>query len=137
MKSLKRLPLVFCFLFLGCEDIIECIFNKAPEIPDKSFANGYAYHYYSDEFTSEIKNEPEDNNYDYYYDFSGDLPEGLEVYTDYRTFIIEGTPLVQGTFNFTVYLVVDPPEYYDEDSGEYEDSLCSDSTSRDFSITIN
>jgi hypothetical protein len=54
MKSLKLFPLVFCFLFLGCEDIVECIFNKRPEIPDKSFDVGYINHFYSDQLTSEI-----------------------------------------------------------------------------------
>jgi hypothetical protein len=137
MKSLKLLPLVFCFLVLGCEDIVDCIFNKRPEIPNKSFNVGYVNHFYSDEFTSEIKNEPRDDDYDYYYEVSGDLPEGIEIYTDYRTLILEGTPLEQGRFRFTIYLDVDPPEYYDEDTGQYEDSLCSDSTSKEFTITIN
>lgn len=137
MKFLRIIPLILCFLFFGCEDILECIINKRPEIPNKNFVVGYVNHFYTDDFKSEIKNEPQDNDYDYYYEFYGDLPEGLEFYTDYRTVIIEGTPLEQGTFEFTIYLNVDPPEYYDEDSDQYEDSLCTDSTSKEFSITIN
>ena len=137
MKSLKLHPLIFFFLFFGCEDIIECIFNKRPEIPNKSFEVGYVNNYYYQEFTSEIKNEPQDNNYDYFYEIYGNLPGGLEMYTNYRTLSIEGIPLTSGAFTFSVYLYVDAPEYYDEDSGSYEDSLCSKSTSKEFSIIVN
>jgi len=137
MKTLKTIVSISCLFLFNCEDIIECVINKRPEIPNKTFAVGYINHFYTDDFKSEIKNEPQDNDYDYYYQIYGDLPEGLEFYTDYRTVIIEGTPLEQGTFNFTIYLDVDPPEYYDEESGQYEDSLCSASTSKEFSIIIN
>ena len=121
---------------MSCEIIIECIFNKSPEIPDKEFVVGNIGYYYFDEIVSEIKNEPRDDDYDYFYEFIGDLPEGLEFYTDYRTLTIEGTPQESGVFELTLYLEVDPPEHYDEESGEYEDSMCSTSTSKDFSITI-
>ncbi|WP_296383531.1 hypothetical protein [Winogradskyella sp.] len=137
MKSLKLLPFVFCFLFFGCEDLVDCIFNKRPEIPNKYFEAGFVNSYYYEEFTSEVKNDPRDDDYDYFYEIYGDLPDGLEMYANYRTLSIEGMPLTSGTFTFTVHLFVDPPEYYDEDSGRYEDSLCSDSTSKEFSITIN
>ncbi|MDH7912474.1 hypothetical protein [Winogradskyella sp. SYSU M77433] len=121
---------------MSCEIIIECIFNKSPEIPDKEFVVGNIGYYYFDEIVSEIKNDPRDDDYDYFYEFIGDLPEGLDFYTDYRTLTIEGTPQESGVFEFTLYLEVDPPEHYDEESGEYEDSMCSTSTSKDFSITI-
>jgi hypothetical protein len=137
MKSLKCLPLVCCFLFFGCEDVIDCIFNKRPEIPNKSFDLGYIDNYYDEGFTSEIKNEPRDDDYGYTYEVYGDLPDGLETFVDYRTLSIEGIPVVSGTFTFTVYLYVDPPVSYDYDTGEYEDSLCTDSDSKEFTIIIN
>lgn len=137
MRYLKLFLLVCCILLLSCEAIIECVINRRPVMPNKIFDEGAVGYFYTDEFTSEIKNEPQDNDYDYFYTFYGDLPEGLEFYTDYRTVIIEGTPIEQGVFEFTIYLDVDPPEYYDEDSGEYEDSLCSSSTSKDFTIVVN
>ena len=137
MKLLKIIPLACCFLFFGCEDIIECIINKRPEIPDTSFEEGNINIYYYQEFTSEIKNEPRDDDYGYTYEIDGDLPDGLDTFANYRTLSIEGEPLISGTFTFTVYLYVDPPLSYDEDSGEYEDSLCVDSTSKEFTIIIN
>jgi hypothetical protein len=136
MKSLKFFALICCFLLFSCEDILECIINKRPEIPDKNFAIGSIGYFYSDYLISEIKNEPVDEAYDYFYEFYGDLPEGVDFYADHRTFTIEGTPQESGVFEFTIYLYVDPPVSYDEESEEYEDSLCSSSTSKDFSITI-
>jgi hypothetical protein len=137
MKSLKLIPLAFCFLFFGCEDALDCIFNKRPEIPDKSFKIGHIDNYYYEDFTSEIKNEPRDDDYGYTYEIYEDLPDGLEIYANYRTLSIEGNPTALGTFTFTVYLYVDPPVHYDDYSGEYESSMCSESTSKEFTITIN
>ncbi|WP_458626764.1 hypothetical protein [Winogradskyella sp. PC D3.3] len=137
MKGLKFLLLVVCFLLLSCEDIIECIINKRPEIPNTSFHVGFVNTYYYEGLTSEIKNEPRDDDYGYTYEIYGDLPDGLETFTNFRTLSIEGTPQTAGTFTFTIRLYVDPPEYYDEDSGQYEDSLCAYSTSKAFTIIIN
>ena len=78
MKRFKMLPIVVCFLCFGCEDIIECIINKRPEIPNKSFSVGYVNNYYYEELTSEIKNEPNDDDYGYTYEIYGDLPDGLK-----------------------------------------------------------
>lgn len=137
MKSLKPLLLVVCILCLSCDDILECIINRSPEIPDTSFGVGNVNGYYYQELTSEIKNEPRDDAYVYTYEIYGDLPAGLEMHTNNRTLSIEGMPMASGTYIFTIYLYVDPPEYYDEDSGSYEDALCSKSTSKKFTIIIN
>ena len=137
MKSLKFSLLLVCLLSLSCDTIVDCIINKRPEIPDKSFDLGNIGYYYDEELTSEIKNEPNDNYYDYYYDVYGNLPDGLELYSDFRTASIEGFPEVSGSFTFTIHLSVDPPEYYDEDTQEWDDNMCSYSTSKEFTIIIN
>ncbi|NRD23821.1 hypothetical protein HNV10_11240 [Winogradskyella litoriviva] len=137
MKSLKYLLLSVCFLCFNCDDIVDCIINKRPEIPDKSFDVGNIGYYYSEALTSEIKNEPNDDYYDYFYDIRGHLPDGLELYSDFRTVSIKGFPEVSGSFTFTIQLYVDPPQYYDQDSQEWEDNLCSYSTSKEFTIIIN
>jgi len=137
MNTLKFLPFILCFLCLGCEDIIECIINKSPELPNKTFQLGYINSYYQDELEGEIKNEPQDDNYAYRFEIYGDLPYGLEMNANDRILSIEGTPEISGTFTFKIYLFVDPPEYYDDDTGSYEDALCSYSTSKEYTITIN
>jgi hypothetical protein len=138
---MKR-PIIFLFLvsffcFSSCEEIVECIINKRPELPDKRLEDGYTNSYYTDELIAEIKNEPHDDDYGYFFDLYGDLPEGLDMIIDYRKVIFEGLPTEKGTYNFTIYLSVDPPEYYDDDSGEYEDSLCSSSSSKSYTIIIH
>ncbi|WP_225035816.1 hypothetical protein [Winogradskyella sp. SM1960] len=137
MKLIKILSFACCFLCFGCSDIIECIINKRPEIPNTSFDVGYVNNYYYEEFTSEIKNEPNDDAYGYTYEIYGDLPDGLQMFADFRTLSIEGMPIASGTFTFKIYLYIDPPEYYDYDTERYEDSMCAYSDSKEFTIIIN
>ncbi len=124
-------------MFSGCEDFFGCVVNKRPEIHDATFRNGTIGVYYYQEVTTEIKNEPRDNDYDYFYEVYGDLPNGIQMFPNYRTVSFEGTPEVEGTFTFTLVLYVDPPLKYDDDSGQYEEVMCSESTSKDFTITIH
>ena len=55
-------------MFSGCEDLLDCIRNRRPEIHDKTFKDGTIDVYYYQEVTTEIKNEPRDNDYGYNYD---------------------------------------------------------------------
>ncbi|WP_397362550.1 hypothetical protein [Olleya sp. R77988] len=136
----KLVTLCFCLSilsFTSCEDILECVINRRPELPDISLEEGYLQQIYNQQFDAGIKNEPRDNNYDYYFELVGDLPDGLDMYIDFRTVIFEGIPLNRGVFEFTLYLDVDPPVYYDEETGDYEDAMCSYSTSENYTIIIN
>ncbi|WP_299392397.1 Ig domain-containing protein [uncultured Gelidibacter sp.] len=137
MKIVQFLFLGVLCMFLSCDTIVECIVNKRPELPDTSFKVGNVNGYYYQELTAEIKNEPRDDNYSYNFDINGNLPDGLSVTTTNRTLVIEGMPSAPGTFNFTIYLYVEGPEYYDEESDKYKDGLCSKSTSKKYSIIIN
>lgn len=120
-------------MFSACEDFLECVVNRRPQIHDNTFRNGTVGVYYYEEVTTEIKNEPRDNDYGYFYEVIGNLPDGVQMFTNYRTVSFEGTPEVAGTFKFTLLLYVDPPNF---GADEFEQVLCSDSTSKDFSITI-
>lgn len=125
-------------LFYSCEDLMEClIFSRNPELPNKSFKVGSVNSYYYDEFDSEIDNEPQDNNYGYEYDIDGTLPIGIEAFSDFRTFYLEGIPEESGEFSFTVYLYVDPPLNYDPDTDDYDEDMCSTSTSKTYTLIIN
>lgn len=131
--------LIFSILLISCEDTLDCIINVRPVLPHKSLEVGLVGRYYSETITAEIKNEPRDNDYEYYFDINGKIPEGLHVIFDYRDVIIEGTPLKSGRFTFTIYLDVDPPySYYYDDFGNerYDDALCSDNTSKSYTIAI-
>ena len=137
MKRLFPLLLVFClFTFLNCDDFLDCVVNRRPELPDKSFAVGPIGSYYYEEFDAQIKNEPQDNDYGYEFDLDGNLPDGLGMVVNYRTVSIEGTPTTAGTYRFTIFLYVDPPLTYDDENDTYDDPLCSESTSKEYTIII-
>jgi hypothetical protein len=138
MQKRLFLPLFLSFfMFFGCEDLLDCIVNRRPEIHDTTFKDGEVGVYYYHEVTTQIKNEPRDNDYGYNYDVYGNLPDGIQMITNYRTVSFEGTPELAGTFRFTLILYVDPPLSYDYNTDQYEDVMCSESTSKEFTITIN
>ena len=136
----KLFSILFCISIItlvGCEEIIECVINRSPDLPEKQLESGRVGYVYYQEITADIKNEPRDNIYDYNFQIYGDIPDGLEVNIDFRTLYIEGIPNDTGRYEFTIALDVDPPEYYDEETQEYENSMCSTSTSMDYEIIIN
>lgn len=138
-KSFTLIILLSFFTITSCENVIDCIINVRPVLSEKRLAIGGVNQYYSEIISAEIKNEPRDNAYEYYYSISGNIPDGLKVVIDYRDIYIEGTPTKAGRYTFTVHLDVDPPNgyYYDEFGNErYDDSLCSDSTSKTYTIAI-
>ena len=132
--------LSFFFLFNSCENVLDCIINVRPELHDVNLKEGHLDHYYFDKITAEIKNEPNDNSYDYYFNVSGNIPAGLDVIYDYREVVLEGIPTESGRFTFRVHLDVDPynDHYYDEFGNVvYDDALCTDSTSKTYTLVIH
>jgi hypothetical protein len=141
MKQYISVILLIAFFTLNsCENILDCIINVRPELHDVELDEGFIDHYYFDKITAEIKNEPNDNSYDYYFDVSGNIPNGIDIIYDYREVILEGTPTESGRFTFRVFLDVDSYNeyYYDEFGNEvFDDSLCTDSTSKTYTLIIN
>lgn len=131
----KQLPLLIILFFtlLSCDNFLDCITNKRPQIHDATFRRGEVGIYYYSEVTTEIKNEPRDNDYDYFYELYGDLPEGIQMFVNYRTVSFEGIPEVPGSYTFGLGLYVDPP--YSDDG--FEETMCSDYTSKNFTIHID
>lgn len=138
MKRLfSLLLLIGVFNLLSCEDVLECVINRRPELPDKRFEVGFVNQLYYQEFDAQIKNEPQDNAYGYNFEIEGELPHGVDMNINYRTLSFEGIPQSQGVFEFTLFLNVDPPLNYNDETEQYEDSMCSDSTFKTYTITIN
>ena len=141
MKKLPSSFLVLSFLLLiSCQDALECIINKHPELSNQALSSAQVDQFYSDTITAQIKNEPSDDNYNYYFSIEGALPSGMEFFIDYRTIIIEGTPLVSGTYNFTVRLTVEQADNYNDDCENTLndcDGLCGDTTSQAYTLLVN
>ncbi|WP_178988130.1 hypothetical protein [Winogradskyella schleiferi] len=132
MKLHYSIPLIFGLLFLGCENGINCIIPKEPELPNKSFPIASTESFYYTDLRVGITNEPRDEDYDYYFDVSG-LPVGMDYFVNYRTISIEGTPEFTGTYRITIYLDVDGPfREYEDDS----DVLCNYSTSKTYILIV-
>lgn len=74
-----------------------------------------------------VKNDSDDRQYQYTYEFNGSLPEGLSYYTHRHRFIIEGTPTVAGKFEFTLSLTILSPDAYTYDD-DYDHSFCQEHT---------
>ncbi|WP_299554165.1 hypothetical protein [Seonamhaeicola sp.] len=128
------------FLFNGCNDILECIINVRPELANKTLDHGHVNEYYSETITAQVKNEPHDNGYDYYFTVSGNIPAGIEVYYDYREVIFEGIPQEPGRYTIRVSLYVEAINecYFDEFEGREicHDPLCSNNTSRVYTLVV-
>ncbi len=54
-----------------------------------------------------------------------------------HTLLFEGVPQSRGRYEFTVFLYVDPPMTYIEETGQDEDGMCSQSTSKSYVIVIH
>lgn len=132
MKSFYILPLLFCLLFLSCDDPLSCLIPREPELSNKSFPIASTESYYYTDLRAEINNEPRDDDYDYYFEVSG-LPLGMHYFVNYRTISIEGTPEITGTFDITIYLDVDGPF---RDYGEEPDLLCDYSTQKTYTLIV-
>ena len=141
MKKLPSSFLVLSFLLLiSCQDALECIINKHPELSNQPLSSAQVDQFYSDTITAQIKNEPSDDNYNYYFSIDGALPRGIDYYIDYRTIFLEGTPLVSGTYNFTVRLTVEQSDNYIEECENKLndcDGLCGDTTSQAYTLLVN
>jgi len=140
-KIPSKVVLLLAVLFISsCEEIadelLDCIINKGPELSLKLLDGGELNAFYSEYIRASIQNEPNDDDYEYYFDITGDLPEGIEVFIDYRTVTFEGIPTEIGRFEFMVHVTVAGPEYWDEESGSWDDDLCFYSDSRSYAIVI-
>jgi hypothetical protein len=139
----KFLSLIFILTllsFISCQDILECIINRHPELPNKTLASAQVNQFYIETIQAEIKNEPMDDNYDYYFSIDGNLPRGIDSYVDYRTIVFEGEPYLAGTYKFTIRLSVEQSYNYSEEcENNFNDcdGLCSESTSQVYTIIVN
>ena len=141
MKKVISLAFIcMCLMFINCQDILECIINRHPELPKKTLAVAELNQFYQETITAEIKNEPLDDSYNYYFSIDGNLPRGVDFYVDLRTLVFEGVPLVAGTYTINVRLrVAQSSNYSDYCESEFNDcdGLCNESTSETYTIIVN
>ncbi len=123
---------LFVLTLYGCDEVYECVFNINPEIHQKQLLIGVVGERYRDRITAEVRNDVNDNSYDYFFDVIGELPPGISVEFNRRSVDIFGVPEETGNFRFQVELFV---ERYDYD-GFDGSPTCSESTVREFTIQV-
>ncbi|TAI49035.1 hypothetical protein [Flagellimonas allohymeniacidonis] len=122
----------FAFIFYGCDEIFECVFNINPEIHQKQLLVGVVGERYSDLITAEISNEVNDNDYDYFFDVIGELPPGIFVDFNRRSVELFGIPEESGNYRFQVELFVERFDFNGFDGSP----TCSESTVRSFTLQV-
>jgi len=145
MKNIvRRMYVLFfissAFLLFGCAELFDCVASARPDIHSKNLNIGTFGTSYNDFIDSDITNETNDNAYDYFYAVSGNFPPGMTYNEQGRKLFFNGYPTQTGSYTFTVRLTVDPPYYYDQNQGFYEDGnrICfgNDTTTKEFTIVI-
>ena len=138
-KLKPSLLLLALVVITSCQDILECVINRHPQLPDQRLEVGQVDRYYYDEILADIKNEPRDNSYYYYFSVSGDLPPGMDYRIEYRTIVLEGTPIKSGNYRMNVHLSVEQAnDYHEECENNLNDcdGLCTETTVRTYNIII-
>jgi len=144
MKTTNLKHIAYALLALislnSCEyvldDIYDCAINQHPVLSSNQLKNGNVDEFYSDFIYAEVKNSPNDDKYDYHFDVSGSLPNGIEWFVDFRTITFKGIPKRSGHYSFTVELWVEGPLYWNESTNEFDDDLCTSYTKKEYSIII-
>ena len=125
---------VLFFLFLSCDDALECAFGVNPEINENFIPTASLDEDYFTLITAEVDNAANDNAYDYFFDVVGDLPDGINLYFEYRRIEIYGRPQETGRFNFRVFLSVG---LFDPNTGFYDDDpTCSSEVNKGFTLEV-
>jgi hypothetical protein len=146
MKKIKKFTLKLVlvslvFLAFSCSELIDCIAKASPVFSTNQLDNGSIGINYNEYINSEVRNDPNDDAYDYYYSVEGNLPPGINYHTQGRKLYFTGNPTTSGSYTFKVFLTIDYPDYYDSNQGIFDDNnrICfgDDHTSKNFTIIIN
>ena len=141
MKAIFRFSIVFImFTTFSCSELIDCIASTKPELKSKSLSLGYTNQPYSNFIEDSVKNDSNDDDYDYHFSISGNFPPGMTYFEQNRRLYFSGAANQGGTYTFKVTVTIDYPEYYDTDQGFWEDDnrICfgDDTVSKNYTITI-
>lgn len=133
MKTITKFVIfIGVILSFGCDEIVECLLKIEPEIHTEPLQTGATYSEYFDTITAEVKNDANDNDYDYFFEIRGALPPGITYDINYREIVFYGIPTEAGIYRFEVKLTVELNTY-----DEYDPSpTCGDSISEPFEIRI-
>ncbi|MEE9335910.1 MAG: hypothetical protein V3U65_17600 [Granulosicoccaceae bacterium] len=124
--SKQRYKLIAAIIFLslalsGCDSLTDCIDNDGPELSPGTLPNPILNQEYDQVVHVGIRNEPNDDRFNYEFTLSGGLPEGMQTSAAGRDMRIFGTPIELGDFNLNVTVEVVERSL----SGTQTEGLCS------------
>lgn len=124
--------LLLMFIAASCETISDCIDRIKPELISKELRTGVYDVLYEDNVNFEMIRA---NSNDYFISsisIEGKLPPGINYsVVNNNTVNFKGTPIRDGTYEFTISISVLP---YNNENGT--DDLCGDTTSKKYTIKI-
>ncbi|MDZ7612365.1 MAG: hypothetical protein U5K51_00550 [Flavobacteriaceae bacterium] len=132
MISKYILGFIVLFSCAACEEIInsalECSI-KDVKLENKELRIGAIGRNYYETISVNVKNDPNDDYYQYSFYLDGQLQKGLQFYSEGNKFIITGVPEVAGTVNFQLSVEVTLDE---EALG-----LCTETEKSAYTLTVN
>jgi len=90
----------------GCDSLTDCLDNDGPELSPRTLPNPTLNQEYNQVVHVGIRNEPNDDRFNYDFTLSGRLPDGLQATSAGRDMNIFGTPIELGNFDFSVTVEV-------------------------------
>lgn len=126
------LSLSSCDLLLDAA--IDCLDDDRPQFNRAVLPDPILNQAYRELIQASIKNEPNDDSFEYDFFVSGSLPEGLVTEISNREVLVIGTPVELGSFTLGLFVkVISPPgsSLSGDDSG-----LCKTTLGRNFDLTV-
>lgn len=142
-----RSVIKFSVLFLLIASLFSCCVIEELEFDKTTLPDAVLNQEYNVTITASVKNNPDDDSFDYDFILIGSLPDGLFFTKDLnnRRVIISGTPTSQGTYILTLKgKVSDPYDLDDENNdllditlGIEDEIVCSNHYEHEQTYTLN
>lgn len=136
-KSIRRYTPIATSLLLsltlsGCDTFTDCLDNDGPELSPGTLPNPILNQEYNQVIHVGIRNEPNDDRFNFEFTLSGRIPDGLQTTFAGRDMNIFGTPIELGDFDFSVTVeVVEPSSSSMQTAG-----LCSTTDRINYQWTV-
>ena len=123
MKNAKRNLISLLIIVIVLQS---CCVVEEPEFNIYQLPDAILNQEYKLVIVAHVKNNPDDNNFEYSFSFTDGLPEGVTIYIipGNRRIIIEGTPIEYGEFKFVLSVRTKQKEIYEtneDSSGDFYD----------------
>jgi len=106
MKSI--FTLLSALLFFSCTEILEdcLLFPAKPEIRTREISDGKVGEQYFEIIEGEVRNDPNDSSYFYFFFLEGSLPKGLTYFVEGNQLIIKGIPEDRNSGEYVIKIIM-------------------------------